>query len=314
MIIYSPPTELASFASAANPALADALDKLPQFVEATARLAHAKTACEDYAVGETAIRTPDDIENAVRESIAAGDPIPVDLHHQLAAANAQTAADGRVRMMLSQVLASIGQERDTAIRRGADTMLKHLDADLTTTLGKLRTATTKVAGLTSAQEAIDAGMVKDWQDLTAARARYDDIRAAQRLIVGRLWPVDLTARMVMQKAEPAALHVANPIELFPDWATWSRFGYLVDQYGAREQLHAPWPDVTDDPDRFTDWLINTPEAQAWVPTSDMYEQLLSELFHARADPNPASNNPVVHREQASNFRPPTKAGAAPANR
>ena len=227
MIIYTAPTELASFAAAANPPLQDALDQLPQVVEATARLAHAKAACEAYATGETAILTPDDIENAVRESIAAGDPIPVDLHHQLATATAAAAADGRVRMMLSQVLASIGQERDTAIRRGADTMLEHLDTDLTTTLGKLRTATTKVAGLTSAQEAIDAGAVDDWQTLTAARTRYDHIRAAQRLIVGRLWPEDLTSRIVVQVNEPVGLHIANPIEVFPSGrpgrgsATWS---------------------------------------------------------------------------------------------
>ena len=72
--------------------------------------------------------------------------------------------------------------------------------------------------------------------------------------------------------------------------------------------------MKDDPDRFTDWLIATPAAQAWVPTSDMYEQLLSELFHARADQNPGGTKPVVQRQQASNFRPPTKAGTAPANR
>ncbi len=314
MIVYAAPSELASFVNSANPPMQEALDKLPLVVEATARLAHAKAACEAYATGETAIRTGDDIENAVRAAIADGDPLPVDLHHQLATANAQTAADNQVKMMLSQLLASIGQERDTAIRRGVDKMLAHLDGDLTTTLGKLRTATTKVAGLTSAQDAIDAGAVADWQTLTAARTRYDHIRAAQRLIVGRLWPEDLTGRMVMQNAEPVALHIANPTEVFPQWATWSRFGHLVDQYGAKEQLHAPWPDVKDDPDRFTDWLINTPQAQAWVPTSDMYEQLLSELFHARADPNPGGTNPVVHRVQASHFTAPTKAGTAPANR
>ncbi|WP_248760226.1 hypothetical protein [Pseudarthrobacter sp. SSS035] len=207
----------------------------------------AKTALDNIAgdLADALLGTPDDapaaIEASTTQATAAAD----------AARTTATAVE-----LIEATEKQLGIDLDDIIRSGYDRILKHLNGILQDDYAKSRKL--GLRGIHDAEQAIEAGKADAWSAMLEIRANIFHVRAAQSSIVGRLG-----SHETVQRINTFGL-LANYAELWPGW--------FESQAGARwgrEDITPPWPTIRGDidPAELHAWILDTPDAEPWVPTS-----------------------------------------------
>lgn len=210
----------------------------------------------------------------IAAALRAGEPIPDDLARRgadlLREAEGRQIAVAAVAAVEAQLVAAM----DTAVRGRGDALLAHLNARLSEVTGAVRVMAAAPGGLgalRSAEAAVDAGRVEDYQRLRSFESLNRGIRQTQRFVLDRVCGV------TPEWAE--AVVVANIVEVFPNWAPWRSHGYLVRRIGGQSvPIEAPWPTGTGqrsqiDPDgvEMLTWAAEA-GARLWVPTVAQLEE------------------------------------------
>lgn len=160
-----------------------------------------------------------------------------------------------------------------------DRILATLSADLADLMTNVDKHVTRLDGAYTAAQVIAAGAGDTWNELTALRRDYDQIRDAQKFVMA-----DDMARHASRHwyDDPMAsrLVIRNIDDLFPEWRDG---GSTTITIGATTPEQRPWP--VNDATAQLIWL-STSAADVWLPTLQDLEELENELRRKR-NPTPA---------------------------
>lgn len=145
-----------------------------------------------------------------------------------------------------------------AIRAAATPVLDRLDEQLRDLIDHARAL--DVRGARNAEDAIARGSANAWGERAKARAVYSKIRTTQRYVMKEYAPN-------VDAMPDTHAFIANLNDVWPDWHAYAgpRGSSWIDPVtgDTHHSPMPPWP--TDDDGRFV-WLLEHPEAQAWVPS------------------------------------------------
>jgi hypothetical protein len=206
--------------------------------------------------------------------------------------DAVTAAAAAERVRTDQLFALEELVRDCNQQIGGvmiapDPLLTILATDLNELFGRVRPIAAGLDGARTPTEAITIGVADVWNELTALRQTYDEIRAAQDAVMNG----DDLGRGYVQMAKSSYLTdvgfddelttdlaLANLDDVFPTWRQSLQMG-LMDR---RPLDVRPWP--KDDPVSRLIWLA-TSDAAPWIPTLAQLDELAAER-RERMNPSP----------------------------
>ncbi|MCC3653219.1 hypothetical protein LIX60_17470 [Streptomyces sp. S07_1.15] len=221
---------------------------------------------------------PVDLVADVVDAVTAGKPVPGDLGRRAWEAQQTTEFVKAELLILQGAEKRLKNQREMAVRAGADNGLRALRPLLDELIDTARPMAAALRGVHDAQTAIDRGpdAVTAWSNFNQLVDRYARIRGAQykltRDAAGENIAID-GKYLDFGSVFSLWSEIANVTQLWPEW-TPRRGGAPV---------RPPWPvanpakpfRVRHDREWFM-WVLNTPQVQLWVPT-------LGELRKAYAD-------------------------------
>lgn len=169
-----------------------------------------------------------------------------------------------------RIAAVIDISPDTVLRKLSNSM-NELLAEVTETIGRLHGATTPSA-------VIAAGVGDVWQELHDLRRCYDQLRDAQRFIMGED-VAHYASNYLYDDPHASRLAIRDIDDVFPDWHDPSSNKINI-RVGVTEDPR-PWP-INDDVQQLV-WL--TTHCQLWIPTRSDLAELEREL-HRKNNPEP----------------------------
>lgn len=162
-----------------------------------------------------------------------------------------------------QVLDSVEQRLSdrlvAQVQDARDTMLCDLHRAVVDLIGEARRL--QLADVKDADQAIADGRADEWAAMSRLRDRYKVLRHAQQSIVA------LDREGTARQYHGTFAWIRNYADLYPDWLAGGR-----DDGGIRYGVTAPWPD--DEAGRFR-WLVDTADAEPWVPTPAELEAVVT---------------------------------------
>lgn len=169
-----------------------------------------------------------------------------------------------------QALSTLIDECDRNIGNlGADfeSLCRSLAADFAELMGSVAEVVGELNGARTPSQVIERGVTEAWKRLPALRREYDQLRAAQEMVVGSQ-PEWQWAKSNVHHADPLASDMAlsNLDDVFPGW---------------KDGGEVPWP---TDPIEQLVWLCAS-EAQPWIPTLAQLHELGRHRLD-RANPLP----------------------------
>jgi hypothetical protein len=199
---------------------------------------------------------------------AAGNGEPIDVLERAAAHSARADSVRVARLALQRAQVHLETELDQAARDAYPALYRAL-ADQFDEVAEQLTATPAPRQLTSAETAIDAGRVSDWQAWRELLDRHAQIRQQQ----GKL--MRLTG---VTTPYTEAAFIRQPERLWPEWVTFYRDGGRVadlDSPRRGEPIVPPWPTDGDGrvpaagagSEAFVMWALEA-DAELWLPTPD----------------------------------------------
>lgn len=204
-----------------------------------------------------------------------------DLDAWLTAVANNRAAD-QEREAIDLALAEVINRSEAAIAAQVDVfpdrVLSALSIDLDDLMTEVAAAVTKLKGASTATEVITAGVGDTWNELTASRQEYDQIRDAQKFVMADemsrhssdYWAEDpLASRLVIRNID----------DIYPSWKNGATNAFTVSGTAPDPR---PWP--LNDRTAQLVWLC-TSDAEVWLPTFDDIEELQQEL-HRKRNPMP----------------------------
>ena len=160
--------------------------------------------------------------------------------------------------------------------------LRSLSHALAGVMEDVAAAVERLGGARTPREVIAAGTADAWNELGALRDAYDQIREAQRWVVGAEWSFSQSSYLDDPHAND---HYLARLDLvFPAWNIKSTKLFVLS---GPEPDPRPWP--TSDPVEMLVWL-STSGAQPWVPTRRQLENLRAER-RRRLNPPPKRTPP-----------------------
>lgn len=218
----------------------------------------------------------DEADLAVYASLSAGEGLPADTLDRYAAAAAAERAFMIAHDNLSGLYARLVSERDTLLMDGLPTMCGALNDDLQRIYGEMRELRPAPS---TAEQAIAEGKVAQFKKMTALRAEYFQIRAAQKhLLASGISRNDDEVFQHLSKGWPIIAHASGLGAVWPKLPEWHKYGKEQVAGGRLVKLTPPWPDP--DSEAFLDWLLDHPEAGPWVPTHEQATTLLNQIATA----------------------------------
>lgn len=206
------------------------------------------------------------------ESLLAGQGLPADVVGLFAEEVQYANSWQYAQAQLIDVLHGIEQRQELAVDNARPGVLKILDTAIKNVVDALRKNAATGLG---AADAISAGLIEEWREVTLLLARYSSIRQAQALL-------DSNAK-VAAGGNPVVLYLANPTEAWSDYIEHLR-GRLVAprpfSEDRRDLSPTPWPPDLTQHDQFALWLAATPTATPWVPTVAQVEHLAACILAA----------------------------------
>lgn len=167
-------------------------------------------------------------------------------------------------------------EAHTLLDEYVDDLLAHLDAGLQKFMdGPISKAVGLLpAAVTTAADAIDAGLAEVWKTIKSGLPVYRDIRHVQKsLYAGAGWPFDRNAAGdTAQVDDPEArLYFHSNLDtVAPHW----RGQVHLDSFGnTQNRSIVPWP---ADPTERLIWCIRN-DSGIWCPTTDQMKSLLNSV-------------------------------------
>jgi len=247
-----------AFAGTGNPALLAALEALPDYAEHEAAKTRVSTAMGDATTAlMTATRAHLALVQRVTDTARADRPIPRGLPQQASeTAAALTAAQALVNV-LRDADQQVSQGRDQILATAPDVLLSDLSDQLEVILDEARRL--GIESVSTAQEAIDAGLVEQWQRYLALTSRHSEIRSAQTLVTGHLVGGDLASQHLSTFGQ-----VRNYAELFPAWHARAAGAPVRTLNGEPVYDSPPWDE--ESPDGLWSYAVRHPEVDLWVPT------------------------------------------------
>jgi hypothetical protein len=167
-----------------------------------------------------------------------------------------------------------------------DALLHSLAADFGDWLTRAKRGDAKLKGASTAMEAIDLDVAGPWRDLTPLRSEYDQLRAAQELVLSGAY-IDVSQyrsdHVDNHTPQPDPLasdtHLADLDDVFPTWRERDTRFYMQGSPPDRR----PWP---QDPLEQLVWIIR--HATPWIPTTRQLDDLHRDRAH-RIDPTPEAD-------------------------
>lgn len=223
---------------------------------------------------------------------------------------AWTAQEHHVRAvgLLQAVEAQLTAVLAAALTSGLDRLLTSLGEQLDETISAARHFAGAPVTTMSAQAAVTSGLTADYQSWLDLAEQHRNIRTAQRAVAAQV------ADSERWRAQPgwwlAECVLSNAQDLYPDLAGWLSGGFkspngadrhkrdhgngedceachLPSRHHGRVRIDpAPWPTDPASP-AFLRWLIETPEARAWVPDTAATSQRREALEQLVRDDSPA---------------------------
>ncbi|QFS91524.1 hypothetical protein FIV07_12215 [Mycobacterium sp. THAF192] len=166
-------------------------------------------------------------------------------------------------------------EAHTLLDEHIDDLLAHLDAGLQRFIKPISTAVGLLPpAVTTAADAIDAGLAEVWKTIKSGLPVYRDIRHVQKsLYAGAGWPFDRNAAGdTGQVDDPEArLYFHSNLDVVaPHW----RGQVHLDGFGnTQNRSIVPWP---ADPTERLIWCIRN-DSGIWCPTTDQVKALLNSV-------------------------------------
>ena len=240
-----------------NPVLAEVVNSLDGLTDAAAHLAHVRAQVES-------LTAPDGTSDVMAELVAvlrSGGDLPQDAAQRYQSAREAFPAHLALVGELSQVVHAAEDDYLAHVVHGLSAMLGQLRTRLADVLARAAEVLPAVDGITSAQAAIDAGKVEQWQTLADLRAEHRHVRDAQRALLDLLEGDD--GALLTQEWDTACV-VAAP-QTWEHWQTWQDHGGILDR--SRDELtplDLPWS--SKNPDAALSWLVAHPEARPTVPS------------------------------------------------
>ncbi len=195
----------------------------------------------------------------------------------------------RTRTVLDEVMSTLREQQDAALRRSAPTIMARLDATVKTAVDGLRAHPITVRRVRSAEAAIGADMADVWGEYTSLRARYHEAYAALGALSGLIDDVVLRSAT---GTDSILTRVAHPEQVWPQHLPWRKFGTGYRYSTTRTTIgRPPWPNPAQEREEFLDWLIST-NLTPWIPTPDQLAARMSEL-------NTQSQTLDPHRPEAA---------------
>lgn len=247
-----------AFAGTGNPALLAALEALPDYAEHEAAKTRVSSAMGEATTAlMTVIQAHLSLVQRVTDTARADRPIPKGLPQQASdTAAALTAAQALVNV-LREADQQLSQGRDQILTTAPDALLSDLSDQLEVILNEARQL--GIESVSTAQEAIDAGLVEQWQRYLTLTSRHSEIRSAQTSVVVHLLRSDLASQHRSTFGQ-----VRNYAELFPAWHARAVGRPVRTLNGEPVYDSPPWDE--ESPDGLWSYAVRHPEADLWVPT------------------------------------------------
>ena len=201
----------------------------------------------------------------IRAALESGKPLP-DLVETLGELGREAIRFNTTRTALNGILDDIEGRRAALCISASGPILAALTGRLEAIVADYRTNPAR--SISDAQEAIEAGLTKQWQQLADLEATYASARAGY-LLVAR----NFVGGALADEAHNLPLHatLANPHEVWADWPLYATAGRDRDGYTTRP----PWPNPTDHR-AFLRWLGANPTAKPWAPSMAQLDQAVSD--------------------------------------
>jgi hypothetical protein len=249
-----------------------ALASLPEWVQAAEDVAYLET-ITPQRVNLASVET--ELEVMLVEAVESRTAFDVEAAQELAAkARTRNADQQAVRAAFESTVATMVGRLDKAVHSNRTALHAYLTDDLQRVVSEARDLS-EVLTMT-ADTAIAAGMVTDFQALQTLRAEFRDLRTAHRHLETHLgWftahPEFGELRWITNPSDP---------DVFVRWAAWRKGAVVHDDLGNRRgaTIISPWPDprnpttASDEIDNWFNFLVSTPHAKPWCPSQDQYDQ------------------------------------------
>lgn len=265
------------------------------------------------AAGRPLADVGDPVEDLAAElTEAAGNGESIDVLERAAAHSARADSVRVARLALQRAQTELETELDHAAKAAYPALYRAL-ADQFAEVAEQLTAMPAPRQLTSAETAIDAGRVDDWQAWRKLLDRHAQIRNQQ----GNLMRLTGVGTPYTEAA-----FIRHPDRLWPEWITFHRDGGHVsdlDDPRRGEPIVPPWPTDRDGrvpaagagSEVFLRWALEA-GAQLWVPTPDELARETRRLEALAQGTQVVDGSPVTGRDrEARNVR---RAMADPADR
>ncbi len=267
-----------AFAGTGNKALIAALEALPDYTAHEAAKTRVSTAMgEATSALMTATQAHLALVQRVTDTARADRPIPKGLPQQAnETAAALTAAQAFVNV-LREADQQLSQGRDQILTTAPDALLSDLSDQLEVILNEARQL--GVESVSTAQEAIDAGLVEQWQRYLTLTVRHREIRAAQALVTGHLVGGDMASQHLSTFGQ-----ARNYADLFPKWYARAHGHSTSTLNGEPVYDSPPWSE--GQAEGLWSYAVQHDDVDLWVPTA---RQLSAAVAIATTEARAAEN-------------------------
>lgn len=292
-----------------NPEMGAALSTLPGYDTTVKRLDALPKAVDQWIAATPALEGQ--AQDLILAALDTGDVdgVPAGVAEKNAAWQALNGA-----VAAAQTLAGrLSRERDHLIIYGVDALLAHLDERIRETVTALAANKAVVAGIETADDAIDAGLVKDWKAAAELHRAARHIRAAQAALLqiehrDFLNSLDDRVRVAVTELEQWESVEPRLPQVVRHDGLWKIEKHKHRPENMAERWTVPWP---ADPDARLAWLALNHPASVRVPSiGDMqaahkrftHEAARTTATGERIEPQRMSAEHLGQREQVGAVR------------
>lgn len=274
--------------SSTNPELATALASLDGYTLAEQRLAKLADAFKKWQEMTVKAVAASDAETAIRAAIDDDslDALPANLAKESHRADVLHAA----LLAACTTASSLRGDQVRLISTGTDTILAALDTRLRNVVTELTEHTQTLRGITTAEEAIEAGVADEWSSRKSAHETVETIRAAQSVILRNLasdlyqWLTedDRRALAIAEVDNWRAVEKRLP-QIIRHGGIWAKDRHKGREEERVERWSVPWPQGQA---ARTAWLLENHPDQLRVPTLQAMEDARQDLQQLTAQATP----------------------------
>lgn len=281
--------------SSSNPELAAALASLDGYTLAEQRLAKLADAYKDWSQRAMTAAAGADAETAIRAAIDEGtlDKLPASLAKESHRAEVLHAA---LRAACTTG-SSLRNEQISAITGGVDTILAALDTRLRGVVADVLEHRSALEAITTAEDAIEAGVSDSWRAVNKARETIGGIRAAQSTVLRNLasdryqWLAEDNRRMLaIAEVEDWRVIEERLPQIIRHGGIWAKNKHKGREGERVERWIVPWPEGQA---ARTAWLLEHHPEQMRVPSLQALDEGREKLQHltSRATPTGGQAEP-----------------------